>query len=107
MSPDDVEFDATATEGVGESTPVEQAFTLLVLSGPDKGQRLTVDSMGASRVFVGKSEACELRLTDQQVSRRHAGIDYLGRSLRLTDMGSTNGTYVDRVRVLQALLTGG
>jgi DNA-binding NtrC family response regulator len=107
MSPHDVELDATVTEGAGESKPVDRAFSLVVVSGPDKGRRLEVESMGASRLFIGKSEVCELRLSDQQISRRHAGVDYLGRFLRLTDMGSTNGTYIDRVRVMQALLTGG
>ncbi len=97
---------------VAQSVPTEHAtrnrvFTLAITSGPDKGKRVVLDGRGTTRALVGQSEVCEVRLSDREVSRRHAAFDHLGSSLRLTDLGSTNGTFVDRVRVVEALLTGG
>src|SRR5207244_921012 len=48
-----------------------------------------------------------LRLTDPQVSRRHLAIEPSGARLRLTDVGSTNGTRVDGLQVMDAYLGGG
>ena len=84
--------------------PTDGSFTLAVTSGPDNGRRLVLDGASAQRVLVGQSEVCDLRLSDREVSRRHAALEHLGSSLRITDLGSTNGTFVDRVRVLDDAL---
>src|SRR5262249_50003377 len=55
---------------------------------------------------AGQSPACEIRLRDQEVSRRHAALEVTGEGLRLSDLGSTNGTWVDRVKVVEAELFG-
>jgi transcriptional regulator with GAF, ATPase, and Fis domain len=100
----------------GETTvarPVESGESLLLLrrmsvvEGPDCGQEFDLDSNAPSRILVGTSPACTLRLTDPTVSRRHAALDPVGRRYRLTDLGSTNGTFVDGVAVVEAFLQGG
>jgi EAL domain-containing protein (putative c-di-GMP-specific phosphodiesterase class I) len=49
---------------------------------------------------IGRDEACELRLISKDASRVHARIDRTGGgNLCLTDLGSTNGTYVNRQRL--------
>jgi hypothetical protein len=58
-------------------------------------------------VLAGTSPACELRLTDRQVSRRHVAFELTGARLRVTDLGSTNGTFVQGVAMLDAYLGGG
>jgi two-component system response regulator HydG len=83
------------------------SFVVTIVSGPESGRHLTLDGTNPSRVLVGQSPACELRLTDPQVSRRHAAFEVSGRTLRLTDLGSTNGTLVNDVRVGEAFLRGG
>jgi two-component system, NtrC family, response regulator HydG len=108
-SPDDTESrtvpTATATaDGPLTSTPV---FELTVVSGPDVGRALTIDCRRESPVFIGQSVVCELRLTDTHVSRRHASVEIADRSLRLLDAGSTNGTFVRDVSIVEALLSGG
>jgi DNA-binding NtrC family response regulator len=85
----------------------ESDFLLTVTAGPEKGRSFRIEVTQASRVLVGQSPACEVRLTDRSVSRRHAALERVGLDLRLTDMGSTNGTFVDRVRVVEAILSGG
>src|SRR5262245_57339973 len=74
-------------------------YTLLVIEGADRDRSFQVDSSLPSRALVGKSPACDVRLTDAEVSRRHAALELVGRRLRITDLGSTNGTFVDGVAI--------
>jgi two-component system response regulator HydG len=85
----------------------DPAFRLAVIEGQDRGLELVLDGSQPSRVLVGKSPACALRLADPMVSRRHAALDLLEGQLRLLDLESTNGTFVNGVRVMDALLRGG
>ncbi len=80
-------------------------FELQVVEGLDSGASLRM-TRESGRVFVGQSESCELRLSDPSVSRRHLGIDLVPGGLRVVDLGSTNGTFVDRLRVHDAVLYG-
>jgi DNA-binding NtrC family response regulator len=92
-----------------ETETVEVAsLRLEVIAGPDMGKALDVDpDRAAARVFVGKSSACDLELSDPLASRRHCAFDALGANVRITDLESTNGTFVNGVRVVEALLYGG
>src|SRR5262249_42716116 len=83
------------------------AFDLEVIDGPDRGKRYTIDATSLSRVLVGQSPMCELQLSDRAVSRRHVSLEVTDEGLRLTDLGSKNGSFVRDVRVLQILLRGG
>jgi DNA-binding NtrC family response regulator len=91
-----------ARPGAGGST-----FSLLVIEGPDLGKSFTIAPGQPSRVLVGQSPACSLRLGDRLVSRRHAAFELAGARLRVTDLGSTNGTLVQGLSVLDAYLGGG
>jgi len=82
-------------------------FLLKVIEGPDTGKELAVDGTKPVRLLVGKSPACDLMLADPQVSRRHLSLELVGRRLRMRDLGSTNGTFVDGVAVLDGYLRGG
>ncbi len=83
------------------------SFVVSVESGPDMGKHLALDATRPSRLLIGQSPACELKLSDPHVSRRHAALELFGGALRLTDLGSTNGTSVNDVRVGEAFLRGG
>src|SRR6185503_1968789 len=72
-------------------------LTLTVVDGPDKSVRVDVDGTHASRILIGQSPACEVRLTDPMVSRRHAALDRDAHGVLLTDLRSTNGTFVNGV----------
>src|SRR6476660_8877430 len=86
-----------------ESAP---AFVLEVIDGPDRGRALSIDASEPSRAYVGKSHICQLPLSDATVSRRHLAIDWAGDQLRLTDLGSTNGTTINGVRLMDAFVQG-
>jgi two-component system, NtrC family, response regulator HydG len=82
------------------------SYELVVVAGPDVGRTLTIDGKQEGPVSVGQSVACEFRLTDPRVSRRHASFELADRQLRFVDAGSTNGTFVQGVSVIEALLQG-
>jgi DNA-binding NtrC family response regulator len=104
MSPPEVFDDLTAR---ARPVGVPSAFTVLVVEGPERGAELRIDGSEPSRVLLGQSPACALRLTDRLVSRRHAALDVTERGLRVTDLTSTNGTFVNGIQVVEAFLHGG
>src|SRR5215469_11496877 len=48
---------------------------------------------------IGRDDGNELVVVAPGVSRRHARLDLQGDTLVLTDLGSTNGTWVNRARI--------
>lgn len=82
------------------------SFVVTVLAGPDAGSEFRVQPSEPSRVLVGQSPSCAIRLTDPQVSRRHVALEAEESLLRLTDLGSTNGTKVNGMPVVEVLLRG-
>ncbi len=51
-------------------------------------------------ITMGRSPACTLALPSAQASRHHATVRALGRVVVLVDLGSTNGTYVNGIRLV-------
>ena len=82
-------------------------FVLRVTAGPDVGASFEVPPSHPSRLLVGQSASADFCLRDREVSRRHLGIEAADGRLRLADLGSKNGTRVNGVTVLEALLDGG
>jgi serine/threonine protein kinase len=48
---------------------------------------------------IGRDPDTELALDDPKASRRHARIDFDGKSYHVTDLNSTNGTYLGNTRL--------
>ncbi|MBL7163115.1 MAG: FHA domain-containing protein [Anaerolineales bacterium] len=46
-------------------------------------------------ILIGRGDDCDLTLEHQEISRRHARLSRVGEEILLTDLGSSNGTYVD------------
>jgi DNA-binding NtrC family response regulator len=82
-------------------------FVLSVARGGDVGKRVVVEPESPVRVLVGKGPACALRLGDAGVSRRHLAVEVCGVRLRVTDLGSTNGTRINGIAVTDAYVIGG
>lgn len=65
----------------------------------------------APGLLIGRSAECDLRIEDPGVSRRHAELRVSGEgpdaTLAVIDLGSTNGTIVDGVRVTRASVSDG
>lgn len=56
---------------------------------------------------IGRSRRCDIVLTDPNVSRQHAEVRRQGDGFMLLDLGSTNGTRVNRRDVKQVVLQHG
>lgn len=53
--------------------------------------------VGPAGVVIGRRpDASGIEILDARVSRRHARVTAAGASLHVVDLGSSNGTYVDR-----------
>jgi DNA-binding NtrC family response regulator len=83
------------------------AFVLTVVEGPDAGMVTSLDATGPTRALLGQSPVCTIRLTDREVSRRHAALTVTDTKLVVLDLGSTNGTTVNGVLIKEAALQGG
>jgi hypothetical protein len=81
-------------------------FIVSVVEGPDSGASFTLDA-SSSRMLIGHSPVCAIRLRDPEVSRRHSALMVEGDRLSILDLGSTNGTSVNGVVVEKAFLHGG
>lgn len=56
------------------------------------------------RTLIGRSPDCEVFLDDVTVSRRHAELVREEDTFTIRDLGSLNGTYVNRKRIESAVL---
>ena len=77
---------------------------LVVQRGPGSGSRFLLDS---DVVSAGRHPDSEIFLDDVTVSRRHAEFHRSGETFTVSDVGSLNGTYVNRDRIDQVQLTDG
>jgi hypothetical protein len=53
-------------------------------------------------LVVGRAGTCDLVLCDASVSRRHACFERVGGGWHISDLGSTNGTFIDDVQIDRA-----
>lgn len=91
-----------------DPTPASQSsFVVEVIEGADTGASLRIDGDVPSPVLLGTGPACELRLTDREVSRRHLSLEPLGARLRVRDLGSKNGSHLDGIAIVEAFACGG
>jgi len=83
------------------------SYRVTVVAGVDTGASIELDVATPTRALVGQSPVCALRLSDPTVSRRHFSLEVTARGLHLSDLGSTNGTFVSGVLVGEVWLRGG
>lgn len=114
------ETTATIAMGVGSDTSSDRALSpvdaaavdglpaghalLIVQRGPGAGSRFLLD---LDLVTAGRHPESEIFLDDVTVSRRHAEFHRDGDDFSVRDVGSLNGTYVNRDRIDQVPLSDG
>ena len=77
---------------------------LVIIYGGELGRRI---HLGNEAVECGRSPNVAIPIDDDAASRRHARIRRMGDTFVVTDLGSTNGTYVNDVIVHERPLVDG
>lgn len=93
----------TSINRLGGQTPTKEAC-LVVIYGPDLGRK---HSLTSQSLTLGRSNKCDIQIDQESVSRAHSKIINAGRSVRIRDLGSTNGTYVNDELVEERTLVDG
>jgi pSer/pThr/pTyr-binding forkhead associated (FHA) protein len=99
----DSEFSPEAHQGAVDALTPGSAL-LVVKRGPNAGSRFLLDQDVTS---AGRHPDSDIFLDDVTVSRRHAEFRREGSGYTVHDVGSLNGTYVNRERIDAAPLSGG
>jgi predicted nucleic acid-binding Zn ribbon protein len=95
--------DEPAADVALDNLPPNTAL-LVVRRGPNAGSRFLLDS---DITEVGRRPDSDIFLDDVTVSRRHAEFYRRGSRFAVRDVGSLNGTYVNRDRIEEVALSGG
>ncbi|MDB9822157.1 FHA domain-containing protein [Deltaproteobacteria bacterium] len=109
---DDVDLDAYDKEKSGFSSTLEMSretyigkisttqHAFLEIMGEDKQRVL----LGENEAIIGRIPDCEIQLLVENVSRKHARIIYRNEEYQVEDLGSTNGIYVNGIKVEKCIL---
>jgi len=93
------------TVGAASAASVAPGTAMLIVRrGPSEGTSFILDS---DLVTVGRSDDADVVLDDVTVSRRHAEFLRDAQGWHCRDVGSLNGTYVNRARIETIALAGG
>jgi DNA-binding NtrC family response regulator len=79
-----------------EVAPTVERRHLLVFSGATSWMYRLPPT---GEVIIGRSEAADLRIEERSVSRQHARLAIDVDTVTISDLGSHNGTYVNKVRI--------
>jgi DNA-binding NtrC family response regulator len=84
---------------------VELPSARVRLSSP--GREDKVAELGLSPIVVGSGQECDLVLDDPYVSRRHCQLELGAAGVIVRDLGSRNGIWLQKARVIEAVLSPG
>jgi FHA domain/zinc-ribbon domain len=97
------DLDTSGEEPDATATPSSlRGPALVVRSGGGMAGQVFQPQDG--KTLIGRSPECEIFLDDVTVSRQHAELERDGDSFTIRDLGSLNGTYVNRRRIESTVL---
>ena len=73
------------------------SFHLKVIAGPDQGKSFPIPPVGA--VGIGQGSEAWVSLTDRHLASLHAELTVVAGQVRLRDLGSRTGTFVNGKRI--------
>jgi hypothetical protein len=79
-----------------ETAVVDRQYQLVVHKGPQPGQ---VYLLLVDKITIGRDPMSDIVLNDPEVSRHHAQLIRTEAGYQIQDLGSTNGTYIDKMRL--------
>jgi diguanylate cyclase (GGDEF)-like protein len=77
---------------------------LVVLAGTSVGEMYKIES---DKTIIGRGQKAQIRLLDDGISREHAQVVIEGSHIVLQDLGSTNGTFCNGLKVDRKELVDG
>jgi pSer/pThr/pTyr-binding forkhead associated (FHA) protein len=95
----------TADLPAQRTTPVDRLRAFF--RRPGRAHLPPLDRLTDGRLILGRSSGCELVFSDDTVSRRHAELRIVDGRWMLRDLGSSNGTWVNGRRVMEAEVAAG
>lgn len=90
--------------GEAPTTLILSKCKLLIMDGTNAGKEFIIDR---ANIAIGSDPEADLVLNDETVSRRHAEIVKSKDGYVLRDLNSTNGTFVDSLRVKEIFVSPG
>ena len=75
----------------------EQEACLIIIRGSPQGHRFFLTQ---SEMTIGRDPSADITIPDQGISRKHAKILKNGKSVKIQDLGSSNGTFVNDKKVV-------
>lgn len=102
--PTETETEASRDESLGSEGLTAGSALLVVKRGPAAGSRYLLEE---ATVTAGRHPDSDIFLDDITVSRRHAEFYREGNAWHVRDLGSLNGTYLNRDPVDTASLASG
>ena len=83
----------------------DRPHLLQVIAGGDGATRSI--RLGEAPLVVGRSEHVDVQINDGSLSRRHARLEQCRNGFKVVDMMSSNGVYINEVKVHSAILRDG
>ncbi len=100
--------DTRVDEKNGEKTPElppDRKFLVEFMGGDRKGRSIEFDK---GRVILGRGEEADVRIDDDQVSRKHASIEVYSREqIYIADLASQNGMWLNGMKIRNTRLMHG
>lgn len=93
-----------STTALQQVRPQMQSSALLLLQTSGGPHPIPLES---TMLTLGRGLSNDVILEDPRVSRHHAQLRYKNRRFWITDLGSTNGTFINGERVLEVALRDG
>jgi two-component system cell cycle response regulator len=103
-APDDTTHNSAPTLETPQSAPQGASAYLVVIAGPSFGEMYKLKT---DRAVLGRGDRTDVRIVDDGVSREHAAVQREGGKMVLLDLGSTNGTFCNGLRVPRQELRDG
>ena len=94
---------AEILEFQNNATELRSTFPILIVQQP--GGKSARVLMKKKVLILGSAADCDLVLEDEFVSAHHARLSATDRGFLVEDLDSTNGTWIDKARVLQICIT--
>ncbi len=94
-------FSGTRIYDLQEAEPARLVGWLVIMDGPERDRDFRIK---APRTIIGRTPDCDVILDNPHTSTKHASIRLLDEVLYITDLDSSNGTYVNAREITKSEL---